>query len=200
MGEGHRLLRSGALLLVVLAFPTEVEGQPARPRIRALRSAESISVDGRLDEPAWASAETATGFWQREPFDRVPATEKTEFQVVFSQGTLYFGIVALDSDPAGIIAKEMERDSRLDNDDSIAILLDTFHDKRNGYLFEVNPNGARSDTLLTDEGRDVNREWNGVWEVATRRTDRGWVAEVGIPLTTLRFDRSLDTWALTSGV
>ena len=70
MGEGHSLLRSGALLLVVLAFPTEVEGQPARPRIRALRSAESISVDGRLDEPAWASGETATGFWQREPFDR----------------------------------------------------------------------------------------------------------------------------------
>ena len=90
----------------------------------------------------------------------------------------------------------MERDSRLDNDDSIAILLDTFHDKRNGYLFEINPNGARSDTLLTDEGRDVNLEWNGVWEVATRRTDQGWIAEVGIPLTTLRFDRSLDTWGL----
>ncbi len=76
------------------------------------------------------------------------------------------------------MAKEMERDSDLFQDDSILLLVDTFHDRRNGYLFLTNPNGARTDALLTDEGRDVNWAWDGVWDVAARRTGQGWVAEI----------------------
>ena len=69
----------------------------------------------------------------------------------------------------------------------MAILLDTFLDRRNGYIFETNPNGARAEGLINDEGDSVNMEWDGVWQVAARRTEDGWAAEMAIPFSTLRF-------------
>ena len=82
----------------------------------------------------------------------------------------------------------MQRDQPLWRDDAIDVVLDTFGDQRNAYLFETNPNGARTDALITDEGRDFNLSWNGVWEVASTRTPEGWFAEMAIPFSTLRFD------------
>jgi len=170
---------------------------PPRPAITALAVAEPIVVDGLLDEEAWRRAEVGRDFTMREPEDRRPATEATEFSVLYTPSTLYFGIRAFDSTPGAIVAKEMERDALLgQNDDSIAIILDTFADERNCYSFEINPNGARSDALVTDEGQEINTDWDGVWSVATRRTGDGWVAEVAIPFSTLRYQRGGGTWGL----
>ncbi len=138
----------------------------------------------------------APRFVQREPRDGEPSSETTEFAVAFTPSTLYVAVWAHDSDPGAIIAKQMEKDADLSQDDSILIVLDTFLDGRNSYGFSTNANGARTDTLVTDEGRDVNRNWDGVWAVGARRTDWGWSAEIAIPFSTLRFDRSLDTWGL----
>ena len=165
-----------------------------RPSLRARRIQFPIIVDGMLDDTAWTEAEVATGFVQREPREGEPASEDTEVSVVYTSSTLYFGIRALDSEPNAIIAKEMERDGSLGNDDSVLLVLDTFLDGRNSYAFSTNPNGARWDALVTDEGLNINQQWDGVWTVAARRGTRGWTAEIAIPFSTLRFDRSLDTW------
>ena len=158
-----------------------------------------------LDEAAWQQAERGSAFTQREPFQGEPATEQTLVQVVYTEDTLYIGIRALDSDPSEVIAKDMQRDgsgnggfrgSRLESDDSIVILLDTFHDRRNAFYFETNPLAARVDALITDEGRDRNFEWDGVWDVRATRTDEGWSAELEIPFNTLRFNPDNDTWGL----
>ena len=175
------------------------------PILRAMFATSDIRLDGVLDEAAWQQAERGTAFVQREPFQGEPATEQTFVQVVYTDDTLYIGIRALDSDPSGVIAKDMQRDGsgrggfrggRLESDDSVVILLDTFHDRRNAFYFETNPLAARVDALITDEGRDRNFEWDGVWNAAARRTEEGWSAELEIPFNTLRFNPDNDTWGL----
>ena len=179
----------------------------AAPMMRAMLAVGAIDVDGILDDEAWQQAERGTAFTQREPFQGEPATEQTFVQVVYTEDTLYIGIRALDSDPSGVIAKDMQRDGaggahgfgrggRLSTDDSVVILLDTFHDRRNAFYFETNPLAARVDALVTDEGSDTNFEWDGVWDVRATRTDEGWSAELEIPLNTLRFNPDNDTWGL----
>jgi hypothetical protein len=172
--------------------------------LQAMVTTGDINLDGVLDEAAWKLAENGTAFVQREPFQGTPATEQTFVQVVYTNDTLYIGIRALDTDPSGIIAKDMLRDGsgdgrytgKLESDDSVIILLDTFHDQRNAFYFETNPLAARVDALITDEGRDRNFEWDGVWNVAVRRSEEGWSAELEIPFNTLRFNPANDTWGM----
>ncbi len=178
------------------------------PHVQALPTEEEITLDGRLDEAIWQQAPAATDFTQREPSPGDPASEATEVRVVYTKDTLYIGIRALDSDPSGIIATDMQRDgaggggpgfgrtSRLNSDDAIGIVFDTFLDQRNAYFIETNPLGARIDALITDEGRNTNFDWDGVWNSASRVNDEGWVAEIAIPFSTLRFNPELDTWGL----
>ncbi|MDE2852117.1 MAG: DUF5916 domain-containing protein [Acidobacteriota bacterium] len=167
-----------------------------RPTMAATRVEQGPNVDGDLSDRAWQASEVGTDFMQHEPLDGVPATEQTEVRVVFTDSTIYFGITAFDAEPEAIIAKEMERDSRIFQDDSIILLLDTFYDRRNAYAFETNLNGARTDTLVTDEGRDLNLEWDGIWSVASRKTPLGWTTEIAIPISTLRFDPAAPAWGL----
>ena len=190
-----------APVVVALTFSAPATGQvdaelAERPSIAALAIDEPIVVDGRLDEPAWDRAEVGNGFRQREPREGAPASERTEFSIAYTPSTLYVALRAFDREPERIIAKEMERDAELASDDSFVLVFDTFLDGRNAFAFATNPNGARHDALITDEGRDVNVEWDGVWTVRSRRTTDGWTAEIAIPFATLRFDPALDRWGL----
>ena len=193
-----RLLLSGLAVAALWVAPLAGQNSSSpRPTIAALRIDQAISVDGELTEAAWAQAEVGTDFAAREPNDNRPAAERTEFSVLYTPSTLYFGIRAFDSKPEEIVAKEMQRDADSGgNDDAISIVLDTFHDQRNSMMFEINPNGARTDALVTDEGKLYNVEWDSVWAVGTRRNAQGWFAEVAIPFTSLRFNPGEDTWGL----
>ena len=185
-----------ALALCAPAVGQDDDAPTERPSIRALVIDQPIVVDGRLDEPAWQQAEVGNGFRQREPREGAPASERTEFSIAYTPSTLYVALGAFDREPARIIAKEMERDAELASDDSFVLVFDTFLDGRNAFAFATNPNGARHDALITDEGRDVNTEWDGVWTVRARRTADGWTAEMAIPFAILRFDPALDRWGL----
>ncbi len=195
---------SGPLLaagLILAVLPTGVplwaaEGAPrTAPRtMEALAIDESFKLDGYFDEPAWARAVPANGFVQREPLTGKPASEDTDVRVLYTTKVLYIGIDAHDREPELVISKEMQRDEPLWRDDAVDILLDTFGDDRNAYLFETNANGARTDALITDEGRSFNLQWDGVWDVVARRSATGWCAEIAIPFSTIRFDPAAKAW------
>jgi hypothetical protein len=181
--------------LPVAAQPANTP-HPPRPTLAASAIDQPIKVDGLLDDEAWRQVDVADNFIQREPKPGQPATEATEVRVVYTDSTLYIGIRALAADPNQIIGEEMQRDGALYRDDSVLVLLDTFNDNRNSYFFEVNPNGAFTDALVTDEGRDFNLQWDAVWRAVAQRTFEGWTAELEIPFATLRFDAKQDTWGL----
>lgn len=193
-GTGTRARVAGALLVGVLAA---LGAAPAAGQVKSLEARPASSpvvLDGVLDERAWADAAVGGDFVQREPETGKPCSQRTEVRVVFSSSTLYVGLSLYDAEPERIIQKEMQRDQPLWRDDAVDVVFDTFDDDRNAYLFETNANGARTDALITDEGRDFNLSWNGVWDVASRRTDEGWFSEMAIPFTTLRFNPAASSW------
>src|SRR5215207_11338451 len=177
-------------------FPITSPQDNGLRRLRVLHINEPIKVDGRLDEPSWSQATPATDFRQQEPNEGQPATEQTEVRLLFDDKNLYVGVHAFDSEPSRINFRELVRDASFSNDDKVEILLDTYHDRRNAYRFAVNPLGTQQDALITDEGRDLNLSWDAPWISAGRIDETGWIVEIAIPLTTLRFTEGADTWGL----
>ncbi len=193
-GTSRRATFGGAALPVVLVLLAAAPAAAQTKSLAARAATGPIVLDGVLDEPSWREAPAGSDFVQREPDTGKPVSQRTEVRVVFDATTLYIGLSCFDDEPSKVIYKEMQRDQKLWRDDAVDVVLDTFDDDRNAYLFETNPNGARTDALITDEGRDFNLDWNGVWEVGARKTDEGWFAEMAIPFTTLRFDPKAASW------
>ena len=204
--NGASRLRSSMRSQVMSARPansdTLVASRLAPTSAGAIRGA--IRVDGLLTEPAWRDATPIVDFKQREPFEGAAATEQTEVRVISAGDMLYVGIVAHDRQPERIVSRILARDKIMEaefdgkpkfaGDDAVAILLDPFHDHRNAFIFATNPNGAEFDALLTDEGKEFNIDWRGIWSVASKRTADGWSAEFAIPFRTLRYQADGGVW------
>ena len=160
-----------------------------RPEVVATRTELTIKVDGLLDEPVWSTIKPITEFVQRLPLDGGEPTEKSEMRVAYNNNFIYFGFTFFDSDPEKVRATILNRGGWIHRDDKLEIALDTYHDRRNAYLFEMNPLGTQDDALITDENRPGLDEWawDGVYISEGKVTDFGWVLEVAIPWTTLRF-------------
>ena len=156
-------------------------------RATATRTTETIRIDGRLDEPAWQAATPLSRFVQREPVEGGAASEETEIRVLFTETALYIGAVCHDRSPREIVATQLSRDADLDVDDRLTIVLDPFFDHRNGFFFQVNAAGARTDGQVSNNAESLSRDWDGIWNAAARITDEGWIAEIEIPFKTLRF-------------
>jgi len=188
---------SVVLPLILAACPAgAAAGPPARPALAALPIAEPVVLDGVLNDAVWQRVPAASGFIQREPAAGAAATEDTEIRVAYTPSALYIGIRALDSNPGAVVARAMQRDADVAEDDSVSIVLDTFDDRRNAYYFATNANGVRTDGLINDEGDDFTTDWNGLWRVKARRTEEGWTAEMEIPFSTLRFSPGKEAWGL----
>ena len=157
-----------------------------------------IRLDGILNEPFWEGAPAATDFRQQEPREGEPATERTRVHVVYDRENLYIGAVLYDSDPAGVLGRQLQRDAGLGSDDRFMWILDTFLDGRTGYFFEINPAGLMGDGLLRGSpgGSAVNKSWDGIWEARVARGDWGWSAEIRIPFRTLNFDPAAAAWGI----
>ena len=208
----HRLA-CGAYLICAMSSPCEgaarprSAGLPADPQTEG-RVAEAVPVDhapkldGTLNDPLWLDAKPITDFRQREPHEGETATEKTEVRILYTRHAVYFGIHCYDSEPSRIIATELRRDVSQDLDDHFEILIDSNHDRRGAYVFEINPLGTQNDGLVVEEqgvtdGGDFDRGWDGVWTSDARITSDGWIATIGIPFTTLNSTHSLDVvWGL----
>ena len=163
-----------------------------RREILALRASVPIKLDGVLDDDAWQRAEPAAAFVQAEPLEGRAATEATEVRIIFDSDHLYIGAVLRDSDPAQLVVNDIRKDFAEEDQDDFEVLLDTFGDRRNAYVFITNVEGARHDRQVALEGRELNLSWDAVWDVRTARRADGWVVEMRIPFRALRFDRESD--------
>src|SRR6266487_3777515 len=168
----------------------------------AVRVEHPPKVDGSLSDPVWQTARLVSDFRQREPNEGEPATERTEVRILYTRHAVYFGIHCYDSEPSRIIATELRRDISQELDDHFEILIDSNHDRRDAYVFQINPLGTQSDGLIVaeqsnSEDVDFDSGWDGVWISEARIVPDGWTATIEIPFTTLNFTKSKDVvWGL----
>jgi hypothetical protein len=200
-----RILPAAALLFGSCAiWPTsneagQIDYRTARVErtLPAVRATGPIRIDGALDEQDWARAPIARGFIQNDPREGEPATEDTDVRVLYDANNLYFGVFAHDREPYNILTSELAKDFNRESGDDFEIILDTFHDERNGYMFATNAHGAKWDAQTINEGREVNENWDALWDVKARITEAGWYAEIAIPFRTLRFSSADEqTWGV----
>ena len=151
------------------------------PVVKALITDSPPLVDGVLDDSVWGEAVPVTSFFQREPVEGAPSTERTEVRIIRHGENLYIGFRCFDADPAQITANHMRRDGNLRDDDNVQVILDTYNDRRGGFFFSTNPQGARLDMALSNEGRTRNKSWDCVWSCRARVDSIGWSAEIGHP-------------------
>jgi hypothetical protein len=167
--------------------------------IRAVKLASPLTVDGQLDEAVYRDVPAISDFVQNDPREGEPATEKTEVWVLFDDSTLYLVARCWESQPERMVVNEMRRDNTtIVQNDGIAFGLDTFHDRRNAVVFELNAIGGRIDGQVTNE-RQMNLDWNPVWDLKIGRFESGWTVETAIPFKSLRYrPGSAQTWGFNA--
>ena len=189
-----------ALIAALLGFTKgNAQAQEAQKRILKALPAEThtIEIDGLLNEPLWQLGEAADHFIQQEPRAGSPALAHSFVRLAYDEKNLYIGAVLHDPHPENIHADERQEDGRFDRSDTFAVLIDTYHDHQNAFFFESNPLSALSDALVNQEGDAINRDWDGRWFVAARRSPDGWSVEFKIPFKTIRFrPGEAQTWGI----
>ena len=188
-------MRTSCFLALAIALAASALAQEP-PRIRAGRIAGELRIDGVLEETAWGSAEPIDEFTQTDPDEGQPSTARTTVRVIADATAIVIGITCADAGPADRVSFSVRRDASLNNEDHVRIVLGTFLDGRSGYVFAINPSGARYDGLIAPGGDDDNAEWDGIWDAATKRSDSGWSAEIRIPAQTVSFNPDLREWHL----
>jgi hypothetical protein len=168
------------------------QGQQADNRLRATYTPEAPTIDGKLNEAAWQQAPRISNFTQRELTLGAPVSERTEVAILYDDQKLYVAVWCYDREPDKLIARELRRDFDYELDDNFMLILDTYNDQRNGFMFVTNPVGARADLQVFNNGGSTNAFWNGVWDVRTTVTAEGWFAEFEIPFYTLKYRVGLE--------
>jgi hypothetical protein len=185
-------------LILLFAAPFAVNAQElpqSQPAMRAYKLANAPIIDGIvIGDKSWHGVVPATGFWQIQPNDGQPSSQKTEVFVGFTDDALYIGVMAYDDDPAGIIVTDSRRDSSLNDTDAFLVVIDGLLDRQNGYVFGTNAAGIEYDGQVINEGSGdffgaggFNLNWDGIWSVKSHMSDTGWSAEMRIPFKTLRY-------------
>ncbi len=205
-----------AFLLLANALSASAQTKPGSANVAsAIRATAAPTLDGDvLGDPAWQNATPITSFVQEQPDEGQPVSEKTEVRVIFTADTLYVGVMLYDSDPRGIIVSDARRDAPMDDTDSFQMIVDTYRDRQNGFVFGTNPAGVEYDGQVTNEGQGggglgfgqmqsagsgsgFNINWDGAWTVRSKITDQGWSAEFAIPFRTLRYPAATEqTWGI----
>ena len=214
-----RTALAGLLLLLACWIPAAARAQArqngeAGPVATGIKTSTPPSIDGVMDDATWLAALAISGFVQHEPFEGRPATERTEIRVLYDETAVYIGAWMFDRKPAGILTGENRRDADLRDADALVIVLDTFLDRQNGFVFGTTPVGIEYDGQVVRNGEGgltttrraqggagaaggFNLNWDGSWEVATSIDEKGWYAEFRIPFSTLRYGGGgTQTWGL----
>jgi hypothetical protein len=186
----------------IAADSVEYDGSSLELEIAAVHALDpEIRVDGHLDDPAWARAPVLSGFTQYDPSEGIPASQDTEVRVLVTGDAVLFGVRAFDREAGGVRSTLAHRDGFGDSDDYVRILLDTFHDQRRAFVFQVNPLGIQGDGLWVEgrDGRGDPIDWNPdfLWESVGQVLDDGYSVELKVPLKSLRFPEApVQDWGL----
>ena len=183
------------LFLILIVCISFIQANQAQSVINAVRVESPPVIDGRVNDQVWKQAFMVDQFYQREPNEGAPVSEKTQFFTCYDANNIYFAVKCWD-DPQKITAKEMARDVSLGNDDRIQIMLDTYLDHRNAYWFQIGPRGSIGDAIVSENGAAFNKQWDGLWTGKAKITDWGWEAEVAIPFKTMGFDKENKQWGI----
>lgn len=187
------------LVLILGALPLDAQlgsrPGPQKPTARPTRLGPeaAIEIDGFLNEEAWSTAETITHFTQVVPVEGAPPGKDTTIRLMYDKDYLYLGFEC-EEDPHQVFAKQMRRDDNVRFDDVVEWWIDTFDDQRFGFWFQITPGGSLGDALLSDNGTNFNKDWDGIWYGQSRVGAPGWVAEIAIPFKTLSFDPDGTAW------
>ena len=181
---------------LVIAPPSFAQGVP-QLNVGHLIGEDVPIVDGSVDEAVWSAEGAYSTFTQQEPSEGQPATERTDVWFLVDETNLYVAVVCYDSEPNGLVVSQSRRDADLRDSDSVQILLDTFNDGQNAFVFGTNPFGIEYDAQVMAEGQTggggfrgggFNLNWDADWVVRANPSERGWEAEFAIPLRTLRYN------------
>jgi hypothetical protein len=205
----NRAVPGITLLASVLLMAASADAQPnGPPRLTARLAApdERPRIDGRVDDAVWMTVEPFAAFVQQEPNEGQPSTERTELRFLLDRQHLYVAVICFDREPQNVLVSQSRRDADLGDTDSIRILLDTFNDGQNAFVFGTNPFGIAHDGQVRAEGQTgqsggagFNVNWDGDWTVRAQITARGWEAEFAIPLRTLRYTPGEDrVWGVNA--
>ncbi len=176
-------------------FFIHIAGAQDVPSIQIIHTDKPPKIDGMVNEDVWEKAAKVSDLYQRLPDTGEPVSEKTIFYFLYDEHFLYIGAKCFD-DPKKITAKELARDANLAQDDRIQIILDTFHDRRNAYWFQVGPRGSIGDALVSENGASFNKQWDGLWQGKAKIYAEGWDCELALPFKTLNFRPGDTTWGL----
>ena len=163
--------------------------------VRIVRTDSAPVIDGVLDEDIWSLAPPIDDFHQIDPNEYDEPTETTLVYLLYDDTHLYVGARLLDSQPGEITAQILRQGSDVDDDDYFGVILDPFLDRRNGYLFQLNPNGVRAEAIYRNTTQ-TNFDWVGIWRAQATIHEEGWTAEMAIPFKTLSFDPDSDSWGI----
>jgi len=188
-----RILISLMILMVTL---TAASGQTLeKKRYKATRITEAPEINGTLDEAVWKSGEWIDDFTQNEPYNGQKPSQRTEFAILFDDDNIYVGIKNFDSHPDSIVNRLTRRDNA--DGDLSGVIFDSFHDLRTAFLFGVASSGVKYDMMFTEDGQNQDESWDPNWWVKTSINEEGWIAEMKIPFSQVRFDKnSGDVWGL----
>jgi len=153
------------------------------------------AINGKLDEVVWEKAYVGGDFMQISPHEGQAPSQKTDFKIMYDNENLYIAVRAYDDKPGRIVRRMCRRDN-LDGD-MVTVQIDSYHDLRTAFCFSVNAAGVKGDEVISEDGNNRNDNWDPVWYVKTTRDDQGWVAEMRIPLSQLRFaSKAEQVWGL----
>jgi hypothetical protein len=189
----RKILTTAAFLLVLIVsvFGQDVE----KKRYKATQISEAPVIDGVLNEKLWDEGEWTDDFTQFEPYNGKKPSQQSEFKILFDDNNLFVAIKSFDTSPDSIVKRLTRRDH--EDGDMVAIIFDSFHDQRTGFLFGVSVGGVKSDQMMTNDGESEDQSWDPNWWVGTSINNEGWVAEMKIPFSQLRFKKnSGDVWGL----
>jgi hypothetical protein len=199
--QTHRTSRRAALTgsiiwLTVSAFAHSALAElpyTLPPSVTIEKTSVPPTIDGHLSEGEWAGAAIIDQLIQVEPVEGGTPSERTVAYLMQDADALYVGVRCYDSQPDRIVSTVLTEDAAMLSDDRINLVLDTYHDQRNGYFFQTNALGSRSDGRI-ENNSNFRRQWDGIWYAKARIDDEGWTAEFAIPFKTLSFDAESSTW------
>lgn len=178
-----------------LRAATDIDFESYTPHVDAVRIKESDAplIDGDLSDLAWLKAIPIDNFYQVEPIDGTLPSKATRAYILYDRKTLYIGVYSYDPEPEKIFRNQLLRDPRLQDDDGIRILIDSYGTFRDSYFFAMNPNGARLDAL-SENAVTFRPEWDTIWRGKAKVVEDGWIAEFAVPFQSISFDPSLEEW------